>query len=77
MEVRNKKITEIHKKYSDIVNFNLERGQRRGAGDLLALYNSSGYIELAIYKSNLNTVGGAATLLGLKYRDSVVINFSK
>ncbi|UCE70271.1 MAG: SAM-dependent chlorinase/fluorinase [Flavobacteriaceae bacterium] len=77
LEVRNKKITQIHKKYSDIVNFHLEKGQRRGPGDLLALYNSSGYIELAIYKSDMNTVGGAATLLGLNYRDSVVINFSK
>jgi S-adenosylmethionine hydrolase len=77
LEVRNRKIIQIHKKYSDIINFDLEKGQRRGPGDLLALYNSSGYIELAIYKSDMNTVGGAATLLGLNYRDSVVINFSK
>lgn len=75
LEARNKKLSEIHGKYSDIVNFGLERGQRRGAGDLLALFNSSGYIELAIYKSNLNTVGGAASLLGLDYRDSIVVNF--
>lgn len=76
LEARNKRLTEIHKKYSDIINFDLEKSQRRGAGDLMALFNSSGYIELAIYKSNLNTVGGAATLLGLDYRDTVLINFS-
>lgn len=76
LEARNKKITEIHKKYSDIINFDLDKPQRRGAGDLMALFNSSGYIELAIYKSNPNTVGGAATLLGLDYRDTVLINFS-
>ena len=75
IEARNKKLTHIHQKYSDIVNYDLEKGQRKGPGDLLALFNSSGYIELAIYKSNLNTVGGAATLLGLDYRDTVLINF--
>jgi S-adenosylmethionine hydrolase len=76
LEARNKKLTEIYKKYSDIINFELDKSQRRGAGDLMALFNSSGYIELAIYKSNLNTVGGAATLLGLDYRDTILINFS-
>ena len=75
IEARNKKLSQIHHKYSDIINYDLEKGQRRGPGDLLALFNSSGYIELAIYKSNMNTVGGAATLLGLDYRDTVLINF--
>ncbi|MGB5818865.1 MAG: SAM-dependent chlorinase/fluorinase [Saonia sp.] len=75
LNARNKKITEIHHKYSDILNFNLEKSQRKGPGDLLALFNSSDYIELAIYKSDLNTVGGAATLLGLDYRDTIIINF--
>jgi len=76
LEARNKKLNEIHKKYSDIVNYDLDKPQRRGAGDLMALFNSAGYIELAIYKSNPNTVGGAATLLGLDYRDTVLINFT-
>ncbi|MCO5723356.1 SAM hydrolase/SAM-dependent halogenase family protein [Robiginitalea marina] len=76
LEARNKKVTEIYQKYSDFVNFKLDKSQRRGPGDLLALFNSSGYIELAIYKSNLGTVGGASTLLGLDYRDTVRINFS-
>ena len=75
LEARNKKLGEIHYRYSDIINFELEKGQRRGPGDLLALFNAAGYIELAIYKSNMNTVGGAATLLGLDYRDTVLINF--
>ncbi len=76
LEARSKKLTDIHKTYSDIINYDLEKSQRRGPGDLMALFNSSGYIELAIYKSNLHTVGGAATLLGLDYRDSVLVNFS-
>ncbi len=75
LEARNKKLGEIHTQYSGVINFDLEKSQRRGPGDLLALFNSSGYVELAIYKSDLNTVGGAATLLGLDYRDSVLINF--
>ena len=74
LNARNKKITEIHHKYSDIINFNLEKHQRKGPGDLLALFNSSGYVELAIYKSDLHTVGGASTLLGLEYRDTITIN---
>ena len=75
LTARNTKVEKIHNKYSDIINFELEKSQRKGAGDLLALYNSANYIELAIYKSDLNTVGGASTLLGLDYRDTVTINF--
>ncbi|MBT8320900.1 MAG: SAM-dependent chlorinase/fluorinase, partial [Eudoraea sp.] len=75
INARNKRITVIHNKYSDIINFNLDKGRRKGPGDLLALFNSSDYIELAIYKSNLQTVGGASTLLGLDYRDTIIINF--
>ncbi|MCL6275679.1 SAM-dependent chlorinase/fluorinase [Muricauda sp. 2012CJ35-5] len=72
---RTNKIKNIHNSYNGIVNFNLERGQRRGPGDALALFNSAGYVELAIYKSDLKTVGGASSLLGLGYRDTVTINF--
>ncbi|QWX84865.1 SAM-dependent chlorinase/fluorinase [Cellulophaga sp. HaHaR_3_176] len=75
LNARNKKIDKIHNKYSDIINFNLEKNNRKGPGDLLALFNSSEYIELAIYKSDLNTVGGASTLLGLDYRDTITIDF--
>ena len=75
LNARNKKITTIYNKYSDIINFELEINQRKGPGDILALFNSSTYIELAIYKSDTNTVGGASTLLGLDYRDTITINF--
>jgi hypothetical protein len=76
LQARNKKIKEIYKKYSDIINYSLEKSQRKSPGELLALFNSSGYVEIAIYKSDLNTVGGASTLLGLDYRDTVIINFA-
>ncbi|WP_298506679.1 SAM-dependent chlorinase/fluorinase [uncultured Maribacter sp.] len=75
LQARNNVIKKIRNHYCDIINFDLEKNNRKGAGDLLALFNSSGYIELAIYKSNLDTVGGASTLLGLDYRDTVTINF--
>ena len=75
INARTTKITKVHHKYSDIINFDIEKSKRKGAGDLLALFNTSEYIELAIYKSDLNTVGGASTLLGLDYRDTVTINF--
>ena len=75
INARNKRITEIHEKYSDIINFKVDKNRRKGPGDLLALFNSSNYIELAIYKSNLQTVGGASSLLGLDYRDTIMINF--
>ncbi len=72
---RNKKISTIYNKYSEIIDFSQDKSKRRGPGDLLALFNSAGFIELAIYKSDLNTVGGASTLLGLDYRDTITINF--
>lgn len=76
LTARNTKLSRIHNKYSDIINFDLEKSKRKGAGDLLALFNSANYIELAIYKSDLNSVGGASTLLGLDYRDTVTVNFT-
>ncbi len=72
---RNKRIVVIHDKYSDIIDFGQDKSKRRGPGDLLALFNSGDYIELAIYKSDMNTVGSASTLLGLDYRDTITINF--
>ncbi|NND14996.1 MAG: SAM-dependent chlorinase/fluorinase [Eudoraea sp.] len=75
LSARNKILTEIHNTYSDIVNFKLDKNQRKGPGDLMALFNSAGFIELAIYKSDSQTVGSAATLLGLEYRDTITINF--
>ncbi len=73
--VRNHKIKKIYKAYNDFIDYTLDKNQRKGAGDLLAIFNSSDYIELAIFKSNLNTVGGASTLLGLDYRDTIIVDF--
>lgn len=64
----------VHKQYNDIVNFNTD-DIRVFDGKKLALFNSADYLEIAIYKSNLSTVGGASTLLGLNYRDSITVEF--
>jgi S-adenosylmethionine hydrolase len=72
---RRQKIKSIHKSYSSFINYDLPENQRNGPSDLLAIFNSSGYIEIAIYKSDLKSVGGASTLLGLGNDDMITINF--
>src|SRR5690606_22900252 len=69
--------TEIFTKYSDIVNFESEEYPRNDEGKKLALFNSSNYLEIAIYKSDNSTVGSASTLLGLQLRDTVTVTFEK
>lgn len=66
----------IHKKYSDIIDFTLPKEQRQKDGTRLALFNSAHYLEIAMYRSNLSTVGGAVSLLGLNYRAVITIKFS-
>lgn len=46
------------------------------SGDKLALFNSAGYLQLSIYKSNPQTYGSAASLFGLKYSDSLIVTFT-
>lgn len=68
----------IYESYSDWINFDVAKEERgEEGGKKLALFNSEGNIELAIYKSNPSTVGSAATLFGLEIRDTVTINFEK
>ncbi|WP_108802593.1 SAM-dependent chlorinase/fluorinase [Aquimarina sp. Aq107] len=65
----------IYERYSDAINFDIEKSKREEDGKKLAVFNSSGYLELAIYKSNPKTVGGASSLFGLHFRDTVSITF--
>lgn len=75
VEARGTALTTIHKSYSEAINFDLEKNKREEDGKKLAIFNSSGYLELAIYKSNPATVGSASTLFGLDYRDSITVTF--
>lgn len=65
----------IHSSYSEAINFDTPKDKREEEGKKLALFNASGYIELAIYKSNPNTVGSASSLFGLKLMDTINIKF--
>lgn len=65
----------IHSHYSDAINFETPANKRDEDGKKIALWNSSNYLELSIYKSNPATVGSAKSLFGLQYRDTVTINF--
>lgn len=74
IQIKNKKLTRIHKNYSDFpvaANKQLKDFE----GDFLALFNENGFMEIAIYKSNPKTVGAASTLLGIKFRDTITIEF--
>lgn len=66
--------SKIYSRYNEIVDPNTENS-RQFDGNKLALFNAGGYLEIAIYRSNLKTVGGASTLLGLDYRDTIAIEF--
>lgn len=74
MRARTATFTEIFDTYSDAINFEVEQVNRED-GKKLAIFNSGGYIELAIYKSNPSSVGSASSLFGLQWRDTVTINF--
>jgi S-adenosylmethionine hydrolase len=75
ISARNHKFKTIHKHYSDIVDFRIPIEKRNDEGRGLVVFNSSDYLEIAMYKSNKATVGGASTLMGLEMMDSVTISF--
>lgn len=75
ISARNHKFKTIHKHYSNIVDFRIPIDKRNDEGRGLVVFNSSDYLEIAMYKSNKATVGGASTLMGLEMMDSVTISF--
>ncbi|MBU2927266.1 SAM hydrolase/SAM-dependent halogenase family protein [Winogradskyella psychrotolerans] len=75
VSARSYKFEKIHNKYTDIVDYDMEESKRNVDGKGLVVFNSSGYLEIAVYKSNCTSVGGASTLMGLKTMDTVTVNF--
>lgn len=67
-------IKNIWPKYSDIT-ISDTYPVKYFEGKKLAIFNEAGYLEIAIFRSNPNTVGSASSLLGLGYRDAVIIEF--
>ena len=74
--VRNYTFTRIYDGYNEVVDFEVPIEKRQDDGKRMALYNSADLLQIAIYRSNLKTVGGASSLLGLDYRDTITIRFS-
>jgi S-adenosyl-L-methionine hydrolase (adenosine-forming) len=74
---RTARFQEIFETYSDAINFKIAKEKREEDGKKLAIFNSAGYIQLAVYKSNPSTVGSASTLFGLQLRDTITIKFEK
>lgn len=72
---RNYTFDKIFRRYNEIVNFDTPSENRQDDGKKLAIFNSANFLEIAIYRSNLKTVGGASSLLGLNYRDTITIRF--
>ncbi|PIA80350.1 hypothetical protein BFR04_16945 [Gaetbulibacter sp. 4G1] len=77
VSARNYKFKTIFSKYSDIVNFEIPEEKRHDEGRGLVVFNSGGFLEIALYKSNTTTVGSASSLMGLGIMDAVSINFIK
>ena len=65
----------IFNRYNEVVNYSLSPARRQDDGKRLAIFNSADFLEIAIYRSNLKTVGGASSLLGLNYRDTITVSF--
>ena len=70
INARSIQFKEIFESYSGAVNFDLPQHKRGDEGKKLALFNASGYLELAVYKSNPQRTGGASSLFGLDVMDT-------
>lgn len=73
--VRNFIFDTIYNSYGEFVSYDTPKEKRMNEGKRIALYNSNTHLEIALYKSSLETSGGASTLLGISYRDSVSVTF--
>lgn len=77
ISARQSTFSKIYDTYSHAINFDLEKSKREEDGKKIAVFNSSNFLEIAIYKSNPLTVGGAYSLLGLKHMNTITINFEE
>jgi hypothetical protein len=69
-----KPIKTIYPKYTHIVN-NEDFSSSTYDGQRLAIFNEGNYLELGMFRSNPKSSGGASSLFGLNYRDTVEIIF--
>lgn len=72
---RNVKFRAVYETYCDAIDFSIPKEKREEDGKKIALFNDADHLELAIYKSNTQTVGSAQSLFGLEYRESITVKF--
>ncbi|MCY4161575.1 MAG: SAM-dependent chlorinase/fluorinase [Flavobacteriaceae bacterium] len=65
-------IDTIYDSYDECAQVNATKSP---LGSKFAIFNSNKLLEIGIYKGDPNTAGSANTLYGLKYRDSITIEF--
>lgn len=74
IQVRHLPFEKIVDRYADAVkDFENEVDYH---GEKMVLFNSAGYLEVAVYKGNPNSFGGASSLLGLSVGDVISVEFS-
>ncbi|MEY4963744.1 MAG: hypothetical protein RLZZ323_1063 [Bacteroidota bacterium] len=72
--MKTKNIKTILPHYSAIAT-NENYSMKNYEGEKLAIFNEAGFLEIAVFRSNPSKVGSANSLLGLGYRDVVLIEF--
>lgn len=75
IHARNHDFERIYNDYHEAIRYDIPKENREEDGKKVALFNSQGHLELAIYKGNPNYGGGANTLFGLSYLDPIRIAF--
>ncbi|MEC8601691.1 MAG: SAM-dependent chlorinase/fluorinase [Bacteroidota bacterium] len=75
INARNILFDKVFDSYIEAINFSIEKKYREEDGKKIAIFNSCGYLEIGIYKSNPKTVGSAQTLFGLNYGDLISVQF--
>lgn len=70
------KFNAVYNSYTEAINFNIPKQNREEDGKKIALWNSAGHLELAIYKSNPLKVGSANSLFGLDFRTPITVEFN-
>lgn len=72
--VRNFRFNKISTRYADVVKDH--DNEVASHGESLVLFNSAGFLEVAVYKGNPSTFGGASSLFGLGLGDRISIEFN-
>ncbi|CAI8166035.1 MAG: Adenosyl-chloride synthase [Bacteroidota bacterium] len=75
IHARNHSFEQVYNDYHEVIRYDVPKQNREEDGKKLALFNSQGHLELAIYKGNPNYGGGASTLFGLSFLDPIRVAF--